>query len=91
MDGFRRNDYLASVRYDISEIDTELGRYPSLRRQQVELVQRCKDSKKFRFGLVCKYELKLMDARHKWLVKHRKKLVKLLAAAEKHAPGGAPE
>lgn len=91
MGGFRRNDYIASIRYDISEIDTELGLYPALRRQQVELIQQCKEAKRFRFGLVCKRELRLMDTRHKWLTNYRKKLVKLLARAEKHAPGGAPE
>lgn len=85
--GIRRNDYIASIRSDISDINIELQMYDTVRKQCLELIQYCKDNHLWRFKRVVKRECKLLEKRHKWQVRHKRELSKLLAAAEKHTPG----
>lgn len=86
--GIRRNDYIAAIRSDISDVKTTLAEYQELKRQALELIQYCKDNKLYKFKRVAKMELKLLDAKHKWHLRYKKKLEKLLYKAEKFAPGG---
>lgn len=87
MSDIRRNDYIASIRYDISEIDTELSMFDSLERQQKELIDYCKKNKLWRFRWTVQYELKLIRLKNRFNVRFRKKLIKLLSKAEKYTPG----
>ena len=83
----RRNDYIASIRHDISELDLDLNMFETLKRQNLELIQYCKDNKLWRFKRVVKRELRLLISKDKWQRRRRKKLEKLLAKAERYTPG----
>lgn len=83
----RRNDYIASIRHDISELDLDLNMFETLKSQSLELIQYCKDNRLWRFKRVVKRELRLLISKDKWQRRHRKKLEKLLAKAEKYTPG----
>lgn len=83
----RRNDYIASIRHDISELDLDLNMFETLKRQSLELIQYCKDNRLWRFKRVVKRELRLLISKDKWQRKRKKRLVKLLAKAEKYTPG----
>ena len=83
----RRNDYIASIRHDISELDLDLNMFETLKRQSLELIQYCKDNKLWRFKRVVKRELRLLISKDKWQRRHRKKLEKLLVKAERYTPG----
>lgn len=91
MSDVRRNDYIASIRYDISEIDTELSMFDSLERQQKELIDYCKKNKLLRFKWTVQYELKLIRLRNRFNTRFRKKLIKLLSKAERYTPGRQTE
>jgi hypothetical protein len=83
----RRNDYIASIRHDISELDLDLNMFETLKRQNLELIQYCKDNRLWRFKRVVKRELRLLISKDKWQRRRKKRLVKLLAKAEKYTPG----
>lgn len=83
----RRNDYIAAIRHDISELNVELNMFETLKRQSLELIQYCKDNRLWRFKRVVKRDLRLLISKNKWQRKHKKKLTKLLVKAEKHTPG----
>lgn len=85
--GIRRNDYIAAIRSDISELNAEIASYQELKRQALDLIQYCSDNKLRRFKKVAKLELKTLDEKHNWHLKHKKRLEKLLYMAEKYAPG----
>lgn len=85
--GIRRNDYIAAIRSDISELNAEIASYQELKRQALELIQYCSDNKLRRFKKVAKLELKTLDEKHKFHLKYKKHLEKLLYMAEKYAPG----
>lgn len=85
--GIRRNDYIAAIRSDISELNAEIASYQELKMQALNLIQYCSDNKLRRFKKVAKLELKALDAKHDWHLRHKKKLEKLLYMAEKYAPG----
>ena len=89
--GIRRNDYIAAIRSDISELTIDLNNYQELKRQCLELIQYCKLNKLRDFKKVAKMELKLLDNKHAWQLKHKKRLEKLLYKAEKSAPGAKEE
>ena len=83
----RRNDYIASIRHDISELDLDLNMFETLKRQSLDLIQYCKDNRLWRFKRVVKRELRLLISKDKWQRRRRKKLEKLLAKAERYTPG----
>ena len=89
--GIRRNDYIAAIRSDISELNIALNEYQSLKRQALDLIQYCKNNKLRKFKRVAKKELKLLDKKHKWHLRYKKQLEGLLVAADRYAPGAKRE
>lgn len=85
--GIRRNDYIAAIRSDISELNVEIASYQELKRQALDLIQYCSDNKLRKFKRVVKLELKTLDEKHKFHLNYKKHLEKLLYMAEKYAPG----
>lgn len=84
--GIRRNDYIAAIRSDISELNAEIASYQELKMQALDLIQYCSANKLRRFKKVAKLELRTLDEKHNWHLKHKKRLEKLLYMAEKYAP-----
>lgn len=89
--GIRRNDYIASIRSDIADINIELQMFDTVSRQCEELIQYCKDNHLWKFKRVVKREYRLLLKRHKWQVKHKRELSKLLYLAERYTPGAKNE
>ena len=83
----RRNDYIAAIRSDITEVNVALGMYQDLKREAYELIAYCKENHLWRFRRVAKYELKLLNKKHRWQKRQLKRLQKLLYKAEKYTPG----
>jgi hypothetical protein len=61
--------------------------FETLKHQNLELIQYCKDNRLWRFKRVVKRELRLLISKDKWQRKRRKKLEKLLVKAERYTPG----
>lgn len=89
--GIRRNDYIAAIRHDISEVTTSLGEYQELKKQAYELLQYCKDNKLRKFKKVVKKEIKILNRKNKWHKRYKKQLEELLVAADRYAPGAKRE
>ena len=89
--GIRRNDYIASIRSDISELTTELSNYQELKRQCLELIRYCSDNKLRKCKKVAKRELKLLNKKHDFQLRHKKRLEGLLAMAYECVPGARRE
>lgn len=85
--GLRRNDYISSIRSDISEVKTELANYGELRRQSIELIKYCKDNRLRTCLRAARMELKLLDKKHRFDLQRKRDLEKLLYKAEKAVYG----
>lgn len=85
--GIRRNDYIASIRFDIDELNRQLQEFPSLIAEGEDLVKYCKLNKLRHFKRVAKLEVKLLKKKQNYTKKHLKDLQKLLYKAEQYAPG----
>ena len=84
----QRQNYIADIRASISEIDADLAVCENDLKQIGDLLEYCKANKlrKFRRKVV-KQELRIAERRKKDLTRQRKDFVKLLAMAERYAPG----
>lgn len=85
----RRNDYIAAIRHDITELRMSLDNYEALETQCTDLINLCAGWKLRKFRRVAKYEYKLLVKKHKWELKRLEELTKLLYLAEKYAPSAA--
>lgn len=82
----RRNDYIASIRADISETRMSIANYDALSTQCADLINLCAGWKLRKFRRVARYEYKLLRKKHKWEEKRLKELEHLLYLAERYAP-----
>lgn len=82
----RRNDYIASIRADISELRMSVAQFDALSTQCTDLINLCTGWKLRKFRRVAKYEYKLLCKRHKWEQKRLKEMEHLLYLAERYAP-----
>ena len=87
IDGFRRNDYIASIRSDLTEIDISLSATGRIMDDIMALIQTCKENKDWKLMKVLKLDLKNEKFYIKQLTTRKKKLQKLLYVAEKYVPG----
>lgn len=87
IDGFRRNDYIASIRSDLTEIDISVSATGRIMDDIVSLIQTCKENKDWKLMRVLKLDLKNEKFYIKQLMRRKKKLQKLLYVAEKYVPG----
>lgn len=87
IDGFRRNDYIASIRSDLTEIDISVSATGRIMDDIMSLIQTCKENKDWKLMRVLKLDLKNEKFYIKQLMRRKKKLQKLLYVAEKYVPG----
>lgn len=87
IDGFRRNDYIASIRSDLTEIDISVSATGRIMDDIVSLIGTCKENRDWKLMRVLKLDLKNEKFYIKQLMRRKKKLQKLLYVAEKYVPG----
>lgn len=85
--GIRRNDYIASIQSDISDVKQDIESYDKLLEAANELLRYCKANKLRKFRRVVKLEMKIMKEKHKFHKRYLKHLMKLRYRAEQYAPG----
>lgn len=84
----RRNDYIASIKADISNMKQLIKTCDDEIEAANELLQMCYDNKTLRkFKKVVKYDLKCVTNEKKFYERNMKSLYKLLLKAEKYTPG----
>lgn len=87
IEGFRRNDYIASIRSDIAEIDINISATERVIQDIIDLTETCKENKERKFVKVLKLDIKNEKLYIKDLQRRKKRLSKLLYIAEKYTPG----
>ena len=84
----RRNDYLAAIRSDLSDVRNDISEYDGALKDSKELLSICKGSRAMRrMRRVLKAEIRILKWKHKLDIRHEKRLYKLLLKAEKYTPG----
>lgn len=84
----RRNDYIASIKADISNMKQLIKTCDDEIESANELLQMCRENKTLRkFKKVVKYDLKCVTKEKKFYEHNMKSLYKLLLKAEKYTPG----
>lgn len=84
----RRNDYIASIKADISNMKQLIKTCDDEISSATELLDMCRENKKLRkFKRVVRYDLKCVTKEKKFYERNMKSLYKLLLKAEKYTPG----
>lgn len=84
----RRNDYLAAIRSDLNAVRNDISEYDGALKESKELLLICKGSRAMRrMRRVLKAEIRILKWKHKYDIRHEKRLRKLLFKAEKYTPG----
>lgn len=84
----RRNDYIASIKADISNMKQLIKTCDDEISSANALLDMCRENKTLRkFKKVVKYDLKCVTKEKKFYERNMKSLYKLLLKAEKYTPG----
>lgn len=84
----RRNDYLAAIRDDLSDVQHDISLYDDSLKNGEATIDLCKNNRSMKkFKRVVKLEIRILKWKYKMDLKYQKKLLKLLGKAEKYTPG----